>query len=473
MKKLSELYDVNSDVLIKGISINSKQTKPGDIFVCTMGVNADRHEFIDDAVSHGASAIVVIKDTINKDVPVIKVKDTNKELPKLCSKFYDHPEDKLNLIGITGTDGKTTTATIIQQIIGKNNCGYIGSNGYSYKNFKGHTENTTPDSHNLYKYFKEFVDNGCKYCSMETSSEAFFRKRLENIEFDVAIITNITEDHLNIHKTLENYIECKGQLFKHVKKDGICLLNIDDSHFEDIKKYCTENIYTYGKNEHSDFRISNINLALGSTTFNISYRGETFLLETDLSGEYNIYNLTASFACCYLLGVSPEDIINAIKEGFVIEGRGEKLNFGQDYTILLDYAHTTNAIHSVLSSISKINHHKIISVLGSAGGREKEKRAAMGLTATKKSDMVIFTMDDPRYEKVIDIVHDMLEEVTTTNYMIIEDRKEAIWKALSMASSHDIVAILGKGRDDYMAVEDKKLPYCDYDVIKDYFENNH
>ena len=166
MKKLSELFDIDSDVEIKRIAINSKQVEPGDLFVCTMGVKADRHDFIDDAIKNGASAIVVSKDVGKKAVPIIKVDNTNEELPRICSKFYDYPDKKLKMIGITGTDGKTSTTTIIQTLIGKDNCGYIGTNGYSYKDKKGDTENTTPDSHNLYRYFNDFVEAGCKYCSV-------------------------------------------------------------------------------------------------------------------------------------------------------------------------------------------------------------------------------------------------------------------------------------------------------------------
>ena len=209
MKRLSELYPgYPDDVLISGIKINSKDVTDGDIFVCTMGVTADRHDFIDEAIKNGAKAVVVQK-PVECSVPTILVENTNKELPLLASRFYDAPESKLDIIGITGTNGKTTVATIIQDLIGNDICGYLGTNGIICSKFSESIRNTTPDSDRLYGYFKRFVDSGCQILSMETSSEAFYRERLQNIKFKVGIITNITEDHLNIHKTIENYVACK------------------------------------------------------------------------------------------------------------------------------------------------------------------------------------------------------------------------------------------------------------------------
>lgn len=238
MKKLNELYDIDSDVLIKGIKINSKEIEKGDLFVCTIGVKVDRHDYIEEAIQRGASALVVSRDHIEAPIPVIKVDNTNQELPILCRKFYDYPEKKLTMVGITGTDGKTSTATIIQTLIGIETCGYIGTNGRSYGSFKGETGNTTPDVDKLEPYLDEFVKNNCKYVSMEASSEAFFRGRMQDLFFDVSVITNITKEHLNIHGSYENYIECKSMLFQQTKKSGVCVLNHDDEHFMEIKQAC-------------------------------------------------------------------------------------------------------------------------------------------------------------------------------------------------------------------------------------------
>ena len=220
MKRLSELYSGYPDIEIKGIKINSKDIEPGDLFVCTTGITADRHDYVDDAVNKGAVAIVASR-KVETSVPVVYVEDTNKELPLVCSKYYDYPENKLDIIGITGTNGKTTTASIIQDLMGNDICGYLGTNGIICSKFNEHIVNTTPDSDRLYKYFDRFVDSGCKYLSMEVSSEAFYRHRVDNLKFKVGILTNITQDHLNIHGTIENYVECRNNCLNRLEKMDI------------------------------------------------------------------------------------------------------------------------------------------------------------------------------------------------------------------------------------------------------------
>ena len=248
MRKLSELYPNCDDTMINEIKINSKEVQEGDIFVCTHGVTADRHDFIEEAIKNGAKAIVVEKD-VDAKVPTIKVENTNKELPLLASRFYHHPEEKLEIIGITGTNGKTTVASIIQDLIGKDICGYLGTNGLIYKDVVEPIRNTTPDADRLYKYFDRFVQNGCKFLSMETSSEAFYRERLQNITFKVGVITNITEDHLNIHKTIENYVACKKELLKQVAKDGYSILNTEDKYYLEFREIACGTILTYGRKD--------------------------------------------------------------------------------------------------------------------------------------------------------------------------------------------------------------------------------
>ena len=230
MKKLNELYSGYPEILINDIKINSKEVNKGDLFVCIKGVSVDRHDYVLDAINNGAVAVVASK-KIDVSVPVIYVNDTNLELINLCQKFYDYNPDDLRIIGVTGTNGKTTVASIIQNLIGDNTCGYLGTNGIICSKFNEKIRNTTPDADRLYKYFKRFKDNGCNIISMEASSEAFLRGRLNGLNFDVGILTNITEDHLNIHKTIDNYIESKGKLFKQVKHGGISILNRDDKYY--------------------------------------------------------------------------------------------------------------------------------------------------------------------------------------------------------------------------------------------------
>lgn len=470
MKKLNELYPNcgYKDIEIKGIKINSKEVMPGDIFVCTMGVTADRHDFIEEAIENGAVAVVVERN-VDCSVPTIRVKNTNQELSLLASKFYDFPEEQLEIIGITGTNGKTTVASIIQDLIGKDICGYLGTNGIICGAFQEPIRNTTPDSDRLYGYFERFVDNGCQYLSMETSSEAFYRKRLENLKFKIGIITNITEDHLNIHKTIENYVACKKQLVHQVKEDGYSILNLDDSHYEEVQKEARGTILTYGKRESTLQIVSSVCSFYG-TEVTLKYQGQFYALNSPLLGEFNIYNLCAAILCLLSLGYDMDYILSRVPNITSPSGRVQFLEFGQNYHIVLDYAHTPDAFSKLYSLLDQIRKGRIITITGSAGGREKEKRAPMGKLVLEKSDYVIFTMDDPRNEQVLDIIEDLVSTSSENHYEIIVDRKEAIYRAFEIAQKDDIVLIAGKGTDNYMAVGNEYLPYSDLDVVEGYFK---
>lgn len=468
MKKLSELYDIDSNVLIKDIKINSNDCEPGDIFVCTMGVTADRHDFIDAAIEKGASAVVVSKD-VTCSVPTVKVEDTNKELPLLAARLFDYPEKELELIATTGTNGKTTVSTIIQTLMGNDICGYLGTNGMICKNFNEPIRNTTPDADRLYKYFRRFLDNGCKYLSIETSSEAYFRHRLDNLEYRVGIITNITQDHLNIHKTIENYVACKQEMLNHIKKDGYAILNVDDKYYEDCKNKVISNLLTYGKKE-STLQIIDYKEFYNKTDITLKYNNELYNVTSPLVGEFNIYNLCAAILALIALGYDINSILERVNLINVPKGRLEFLDYGQNYKIVLDYAHTPDAFSKIYPFLNKIKENRIITVTGSAGGREKEKRGPMGKLVIDNSDYVIFTMDDPRSEDVNEIIDDLISETDKNNFERIIDRKEAIYHAFDIAKENDIILIAGKGTDNYMALGNEYIPYCDLDVIESYFK---
>lgn len=467
MKKINELYDCSYDTEIKNIKINSKEVEPGDVFVCTKGINSDRHDFIEEAINNGASFLIVKKDG-NYKVPYIKVSDPNKELAILAQKFYDYPEEKLKLIGITGTDGKTTTATIIRDLLGHDLCGYIGTNGIEGNKLSDKISNTTPECHLIYKYLYLFSRENLKYVSMETSSEAFYRKRLENFKFDVGILTNITEDHLNIHKTLDNYIDSKKKLFRQIKDEGVAILNIDDKYYDEFKNLYS-NVLTYGKNSKADLYIKEVIENYNNTSIVFIYKTKEYKVVSPLLGEFNVYNLMASILCLLFFNIPIESILDKVSNITTPKGRCEFLNFAPNYKIVLDYAHTPNGLLSILNYLNKIKKNRIITVVGSAGGREKEKRESMGKIVLEKSDIVIFTMDDPRDEEPLDIINDMISN-NKGCYEIIVNRKEAINYAFDHARDNDIVLIAGKGRDNYMAIGDKYIPYCDYDVIEKYFK---
>lgn len=440
MKKVKDIFNINSDIEVKDIKINSKAVKPGDIFVCVSGVNFDRHEFIDEAINNGAVVIVVSKDIKRDDVIVIKVDDCDEEMPKISRRLYDYNENDFKLIGVTGTDGKTSTALILYNLIGSDICGYIGTSGYACRKFHKETYNTTPDADLMYKYFKELKDAGCKYIVMEVSSEAAYRKRLRNLYFDALILTNVTRDHLNVHKTLKNYIECKKEIFKHLKKDGISILNKDDKLYEEFK-ILNKNNYTYG--EKADLSFKNIKYFEDHTNFDINYNDEIFNIKSPLIGNFNVYNLSAAILLCEKLNIDYKDKIDKI----YIPGRVNFIEMGQNYKIVIDYAHTINAIKNILTIADNLNIKRKIVVTGMAGGRDQSKRPIIGKLLSQKADLTILCFDDPANEEPIDIINDIIKGFTNDKYIIEVDRKKAIKKAIKLAKKDDIIFILGKGNE--------------------------
>ncbi len=471
MKKLYELIDCDYDIDIKGIKINSKEIVNGDLFVCTKGVNTDRHDFIDDAINRGAVALIVSKD-VSCSVPTIKVDDTNKILPILCSKFYDHPEEKLKIIGITGTDGKTSTATIVQTLLGNDICGYIGTNGRSCSKFNKEINNTTPDSDKLYEYFYDFVEAGCKYVVMEASSEAFYRHRLDNIIFQVGAITNITREHLNIHKTFENYIECKKTLFKQISSDGVSILNSDDELYEDVLSACSGNIMTYGKNDKDTIKINDFKILPENTLIEFKYDDKVYNIESPLLGDFNVYNLMAGILCSLSVGVAMEDILKRIKY-IKVSGRLELLpNIGQKFLVMIDYAHTPNGITNLLNFVHTLDIKRSIVVIGSAGERDYLKRPVMGKCVTDNSSYVIFTYEDPRSEEPIDIINMMISDIKDKdNYEIVVDRSMAIKKAIDIARDGDMVLILGKGNETYQKLKHETIYFNDFEEAEKHLKD--
>ena len=472
MKKLNELYDVDSNVEINGISINSKEIKPGELFVCTMGVTADRHDFIDEAISNGASAIIVSKDVGEKKVPIVKVDDTNKELPYLCQKFYDYPDEKLTMIGVTGTDGKTTTTTIIQTLIGSDLCGYVGTNGRSCAKFTGDNPNTTPDAQNLYMYLDEFVGYGCKYAAIETSSEAFYRGRLQAMTFDISAYTNVTSEHLNIHGSFENYLESKKMLFKQTKSDGYCILNHDDKYFEDMKEACNGKVLTYGLGYDNDLQIVDFKVYPDHTDITFKYLEDEFKVNSPLMGDFNVYNLACGLLCVFALGFKYDDIKEKIKD-IKVSGRLELLDTNTDYYVMVDYAHTPNGITNLLNFVHTLDINRSIVVIGQAGERDPYKRPKVGNAVVENASFAIFCYEDPRSEDPMAICEDIISELKEThnNYEIVIDRREAIQKAIDMAGPGDMVLVLGKGNETYEKLKTGTIYFNDIEEALKAVEN--
>lgn len=468
MKKLSELIKTNIDCLVKGIKINSKEVEDGDMFVCVKGVKADRHDFIDEAIKNGASCIIGSRD-IECSIPYIKVLDPDKELPRLCRKFYDFDSLGLKIIGITGTDGKTTTATSIQYLIGLDKCGYIGTNGCSCASFTKDSPNSTPDPTILYKLFKEFKDVGCEYVVMEASSEGFFRGRLDGLEFDVGAYTNITWEHVNIHGTFENYVDSKVQLARQTKGNFIVNLN-DEFHVNFLKE--NNNILSYGENPLSDLHIKSYSINPKYTRVTFTYKNNEYKFTSPLLGNFNVYNLACAFLVCISLGFSVDTLIENTLN-IDVSGRIEMIEMGQKFKVMVDYAHTPNGIKSILDFVRVLNINRAIVVIGSAGERDNKKRPIMGQTVLENADYAIFTYEDPRSEDPYEIIKEMISNISENDknkYEIVIDRSLAIKRAIDIACENDIVLVLGKGNETYQKLKDKVIYFNDIEESKKWLQ---
>lgn len=445
------------DLDIKGIKTNSKEVEKGDVFVCISGAKVDRHQFIDDALKAGAIALITSKD-VDVDVPYVKVDNPDEIIEDLFKNFYDNPQDKLKIIGVTGTDGKTTTTTIIQTLIGDDICGYIGTNGYSCAKFKKDTDNTTPGIEKLYMYLSEFVDAGCKYVAMETSSEAFFYQRLKGISFEIGAYTNIDSEHLNTHKTLENYIDCKKQLFRQSKTYSI--LNSNDKHFNDVLDACDKPL-TYGYKKEDDLYIKEYKILPNKTDITFVYKDNTYNITSPLLGKFNIENLSCALLSCLSMGFDYNDLIKNLDKIYV-DGRMQSINLGQDFYCVVDYAHTPNGLTRLFEFINQLDVNRVITVMGQAGERDPFKRKVVGKLLLDNSDHAILTYEDPRSEDVNSIIDMMLEDVKDyDNYERILDRHDAIVKAIEIAKKDDIVLILGKGNETYEKLKDGTIYFND------------
>ncbi|MDD4035888.1 MAG: UDP-N-acetylmuramoyl-L-alanyl-D-glutamate--2,6-diaminopimelate ligase [Bacilli bacterium] len=465
---------MDSDIIIESIEEDSRVVANNYLFCAVKGLTVDGHDYINQAIKNGAVAVLTSKD-VDADVPLIKVANTSLAMGKALSKFYNEPDKHLKLIGITGTDGKTTLTSIIYQLINRiDKCGYIGTNGVECHAFNETLNYTTPFPKELYKYLSQFYEAKCNYVSIETSSEGFLTNRLSALEFIISIFTNISAEHLDKHKTMENYVESKGQLFKQTKKEGYSIINNDDDYSEKIKQFSNGRIITYGINKESDIMASNIIVGENKLLFKLKLFDDYYDIVSLLSGMFNVYNLMASIGACYLLGFDIKDLIEGVKELKPIKARINFLNYNQPYKIILDYAHTANAVKNLLEYANVIARGRIITVLGAAGGRDPIKRPLMGEIATKLSDYVIFTMDDPREEDPNDIIDDMVKNIKNNrlNYERIVDRGKAIHKALDLATKDDVIVVTGKGSDNYMAVGKDYIRYSDIEEIEKYFNQS-
>ena len=438
------------------IKSDSRKVKPGDIFVALNGIKSNGEDYIDMAIQNGASQVIVESD--NKySVPTIKVNDTREYLTKYLEENYNKYLNEMNIIGITGTNGKTTSCFLIYQALNilNNKCAYIGTIGFYLDKKVMALPNTSPDICEIYDMLITAYENGYKNVVMEVSSQGLDMGRIGNINFDFAIFTNLTQDHLDYHKTMENYALAKRGLFDRVKENGISILNSDDSKYE---LYKTKTTKYYGLNG-KDYQITSYNLGY-KTEFELKIDKLVYKFNSKLIGMFNIYNLTCMIALLHLMNYDIETIIKVTEEVSAPPGRMDIVYY-KDNIIAIDYAHTPDAMKNVYDLVNEIKQGKIYTVFGCTGSRDRTKRPIMMNLATTNSNYSIITSDDLHDEEFDDIVKDMLENNTNNNYEVIENRGLAIKKAISLLKEKDILLILGKGHETSIIVKNENIPFND------------
>lgn len=444
---------------------NSNLVKEGQIFVAIKGNTVDGHDFIDEAIKNGASKIVSEKE-LNISIPYEIVSDTKEYLKKHLVNEYSDIVNKLKIIGITGTNGKTTSCYLIYQMLNKigKETAYLGTIGFYYKNKKIGLNNTTPDILTLYKYLMEAVENDIEYLVMEVSSHALSFERIAGLKLKVAAFTNLTEDHLDYHKTMENYLNEKLKIVNYLDKGAYILLNSDDkSSTKFMERYPLYK--TYGLN--GDYKIINHNIHPDHTDLVFSYNNKEYKVTTNLTSKFNVYNYLTCISVLNTLGINLDELVGITKEIYPPKGRCETYKVGKGYAVV-DYAHTPDAVEKVIEAYTELKRNRIITIIGCGGDRDPIKRPIMGNIATKLSDYVIFTNDNPRTEDPQKIMDDIVKDNHSKNYEIIFDRKEAILKGIKMLEKDDILLVLGKGHEDYQIIGHEKIHFDDAEIIKNY-----
>ena len=446
------------------IKTNSKEVVKSDTFYAIKGLTTNGHDYVEEAIKNGASTIYVEEGIYSKDV--IYVEDTKRKLSNDLYNQYSYIFNKLKLIGITGTNGKTTTAYMMYETLNKLNkkTSYIGTIGFHLDGVVTNLDNTTPDILTIYKLLLASYEAGVEYVCMEVSSHALKLGRVANLEFDFAIYSNITSDHLDFHNTIDDYVSSKQLLFKQVKKDGICIINKDDNYYEHMLLSSNNNI-TYGTNLASDYVIDKYSIKDNKTTFNL----DNTMYSTNVLGKYNVYNITCLIILLELLKVDKSNIGLLVNSLNTPKGRMDSITY-KDNLIIVDYAHTYDAVKKMLNTVKEFAKGKIYSIIGCGGNRDKTKRFPMALVSTNLSDYVIFTNDNPRFEDEKDIINDMTNNLTNYNYEIEYNRKEAIHKGIDLLDKNDILVILGKGHEDYQIIKDKRYYHDDKKEVEEYIK---
>ncbi len=479
MIKLNELFKNAPEVSINGVMTDSRKKRPNSIFFCVKGMMNDGHKFVDQAIANGAVCVVYSDPLKNKNskVTYVRVKDVVKALNKIADYFYGSPSKKMVVFGVTGTNGKSSVTSMIRGVLNHYvPTGYIGTISIEYGDVKLPPLLTTPEVDDLQGVLKEMVDAGMKACALEVSSIGLEQRRTDSIDFDVAIFTNLTHDHLDYHGTMENYFLSKKRFFDDLSADSIAITNSDDKYGMEVVRDTSARVLTYGIHNEADYCAKDIQVQKDKTIFTLVIKGIERKIETNLVAEFNIYNLLATIAALHSKGAPIDKLIAQVSNIGQVEGRMERIRLGQPFNIIVDFAHTPDGIEQVMKYAVKITpkENRIIAVFGSAGKRDVKKRPIFGEIADKYCDMIILTEDDPRDENPIEIANEIAEGIKKTNFIIVEQRYDAIRQAVELANENDTILLLGKGNETFLYRDFGREGYMGdhkaaYDVVQKYY----
>jgi len=470
-----------ADRAVESIAYDSRRVERDGLFVALRGEKSDGHDFIGQAIEKGATVIVAERAEKNSRTTFVVVENTRTAMADLAARFYNFPARKLKLAGVTGTNGKTTTTFLIKHICEKAGmrCGLLGTVRYEIGERVLPASRTTPESLDLQELLAQIRDAGCKAAAMEVSSHALAQERARDLEFEVAVFTNLTQDHLDYHGTMENYFEAKAKLFEQLarqdkKKKPVAVINVDDRYGQKLIAKIKDkvSVVTFGTGVKADFRASNYRMEFGGTSYQLDARGKSYLVRVPLIGRFNVANSLAALAAANALGIGLREAVVSLGKSPQVPGRLEMVPAKRQFQVFVDYAHTPDALLNVLKTLRELEPRRLIVVFGCGGNRDREKRPLMGAVADHNADYAIITSDNPRKEDPDKIIAEIEKGFHGDHFEKITDRAAAISRAVELAQPRDIVLIAGKGHENYQEFADHTVPFEDIQVARRAIESH-
>lgn len=468
-----------ADITVMGLSYDSRSVVPGSLFFALPGSHNHGTSFVQEALDQGAVAIVSQEDIPNLSVPLIRVSDCRIAMADLATSFYGHPSHSLMTCGITGTNGKTTTAYLVRHLCeacGRSS-GLIGTVEYILPGIKEEASRTTPESIDLQRMMADMTEGGFKAVAMEVSSHAIIQERVRGTEFDVAVFTNLTQDHLDYHGSMEAYFEAKVLLFKRLSeqviKRGRAVINADDRYAHLLMERLSSRLtpVTFGQSSNATFRARDIHYSATGTVFRLDARGRSYLVRSPFIGLFNVYNALGALASVASMGLELRRAVKALASAPQVPGRLQRILAARNFQVFIDYAHSPDALENVLRSLRQLQPHRLIVVFGCGGDRDRSKRPLMAAAVEPYADEIIVTTDNPRSEDPSAIIDEVVKGFRRGNYQCIVDREKAIHKAIEMALPNDIILIAGKGHETYQEVNGIRHPFNDVIVAQHAMQN--